>query len=83
LQVSESAGFILRLNSKVSKTILVTHCGGLYCSETLRFPYFLDNRLIDGAEVVSLMCRPRFTPKKDFLILIPVNDEVEPSIWKI
>jgi hypothetical protein len=28
-------------------------------------PNFLDNRLIDGGEVVSLMRWPPFTPQKD------------------
>jgi hypothetical protein len=27
-------------------------------------PHFLDNRLTDGGEVVSLMRRPPFTPRK-------------------
>jgi hypothetical protein len=30
-----------------------------------RFPYFLDNRLNDGGEVVSLTRRSRFTPQDD------------------
>jgi hypothetical protein len=38
-----------------TKTIPVTGRGD---------PCFLDNRLIDGDEVVSLKCRPSFTPKK-------------------
>jgi hypothetical protein len=32
--------------------------------ETPSFPYFLDNRLTDGGEVVSLTRRPPFTPRK-------------------
>jgi hypothetical protein len=31
--------------------------------EMLRFPHFLDNRLIDGGKVVSLTPRQPFTPK--------------------
>jgi hypothetical protein len=30
-----------------------------------RLPHFLDNRLTDGGEVVSLMRRTLFTPQKD------------------
>jgi hypothetical protein len=33
--------------------------------ETSRLPHFLDNRLTDGGEVVSLMRRPAFTPQED------------------
>jgi hypothetical protein len=29
-----------------------------------RLPHFLDNWLIDGGEVVSIMRRPPFTPRK-------------------
>jgi hypothetical protein len=32
--------------------------------ETLRLRHFLDNRLTDGGEVVSLMRRPPFTARK-------------------
>jgi hypothetical protein len=42
----------------------------------LRFPYFLDNRLIDGGKVVSLTRLPPFTPKniqRIFLVLISVR----------
>jgi hypothetical protein len=30
--------------------------------ETSRLPHFLDNRLTDGGEVISLKRRPPFTP---------------------
>jgi hypothetical protein len=33
-------------------------------SERSRLPHFLDNLLTDGSEVVSLMHRPPFTPRK-------------------
>jgi hypothetical protein len=39
---------------KKSKIILLIHCGGPQGCETSRLPYFLDNRLTDGGEVVSL-----------------------------
>jgi hypothetical protein len=31
-----------------------------------RLPHFLENRLTDGGEVVSLTRRPPFTPQEDF-----------------
>jgi hypothetical protein len=36
------------------KTVSVTGHGGLHGCETSRAPKFLDNRLTDGGEVVSL-----------------------------
>jgi hypothetical protein len=47
------------------KAIPVTGRGGPYGCETSRSPYFLDNRLTDGGEVVSLMRRTSFTPQED------------------
>jgi hypothetical protein len=47
----------------------------------LRFPIFLDSRLIDGGKVVSIMPRSPFTPKnipRIFLELISVRGSVEP-----
>jgi hypothetical protein len=38
--------------------------------ETSRLPHFLENRLTDGGEVVSLTRRQPFTPRKIFLGLI-------------
>jgi hypothetical protein len=46
------------------KAIPVTGRGGPNGSETLRFPHFLDDRLTDGGEFVSLTRRPSFTPTK-------------------
>jgi hypothetical protein len=46
------------------KAIPVTGRGGPKGCETSRLPHFLDNRLTDGGEVVSLMRRPHFTPGK-------------------
>jgi hypothetical protein len=36
-----------------------------YRVETSRLPHFLDIRLTDGGEVVSLMRQPPFTPQED------------------
>jgi hypothetical protein len=47
-----------------------------------RISYFLDNRLTDDGEVVSLTHRPRFTPKKDFFVLIYVRDSSQPQGWE-
>jgi hypothetical protein len=46
------------------KAIPVRDRGGPYGCETSRLPHFLDNRFTDGGEVVSLMHRPPFTPRK-------------------
>jgi hypothetical protein len=48
-----------------SKAIPVTSRGGLYGCEMLRLPDFLNSRLTDGSEVVSLMHHPPFTPQED------------------
>jgi hypothetical protein len=42
------------------KAIPVTGCEGAYGCETSRFPYFLDNRLIDGGKVFSLLPPTKF-----------------------
>jgi hypothetical protein len=47
------------------KAIPVTDCGGPQGCETSRLPHFLDSRLTDGGEVVSLTRRPPFTPQED------------------
>jgi hypothetical protein len=46
------------------KAIVLTGDGGPYSCETSRLPHFRDNRLKNGGDVVSLMRRPSFTPKK-------------------
>jgi hypothetical protein len=42
----------------------VTGRGGSYGCEKSRLPNFLDNRLADGGEVVSVTRRPPITPRK-------------------
>jgi hypothetical protein len=46
------------------KTIPVTGCGGPWCCETSSLPHFLEYRLTDDGEVVSLTSRPPFTRRK-------------------
>jgi hypothetical protein len=48
------------------KAIPVTGREGPYGCETSRLPHFLDTRLTDGGEVVSLTSWPPFTPQEDF-----------------
>jgi hypothetical protein len=49
---------------KKGKAVPVTGHGGPQGCETLRLPHFLGNRLTDGGEVASLMCRLPFTSRK-------------------
>jgi hypothetical protein len=46
------------------KAIPVTGRGGPSGYETSRLPHFLDNRLTDGGEIVSLRRRPPFGPQE-------------------
>jgi hypothetical protein len=50
---------------KKGRAIPVTGRGGPQSCKTSRLPYFLDNRLTDGDDVVSLTRRPPFTPQED------------------
>jgi hypothetical protein len=50
---------------KKIKTVHVAGRGGSLGFVTLRLPHFLDNRLTDGGEVVSLTLRLPFTPQED------------------
>jgi hypothetical protein len=57
---------LLRINRyNKGKAIPVTDRGGLQGCETSRLPQFLDSRLTDGGEIVSLTCRPPFIPPED------------------
>jgi hypothetical protein len=49
---------------KQCKAIPVTGCGRLQGCNTSRLPHFLDNRLTDGGEVVSLTRWQTFTLRK-------------------
>jgi hypothetical protein len=61
---SPTARTEVRCKSKKCKAIPVTGCGGPYDCETSRLTHFVDNRLTDGGEIVSLTRRPPFTPTK-------------------
>jgi hypothetical protein len=58
--VDRSQGFQVRKG----KTIPVTGRGGPWGCKTSRLAHFLDSRLTDGVEVVSLTRRPLSTPRK-------------------
>jgi hypothetical protein len=52
-------------DKNVGKAIPVTDCGSSHDCEMSRMPHFLDKRLTDGGEVVSLM-HPRMIPSTCF-----------------
>jgi hypothetical protein len=56
--------FFQEMRFKKGKTILVTGRGCQQGSEMSMLPHFVDNWLTDGSEVVSVTCRPPFTPRK-------------------
>jgi hypothetical protein len=53
--------------NKIILIIIIPVSGrrGAQGCETSRLPHFLDNRLTDGREIMSLTLRPPFTPKED------------------
>jgi hypothetical protein len=61
------------------KAIPETGRGGSWDYETLRLPHFLDNRLTDGDEVVSLTRLPPFTPQEDFWYSLLLEAESTPG----
>jgi hypothetical protein len=52
------------VKKKGEATPVTCHGGPQGCG-TSRLPHFLDNRLINGGQVVSLARRPLFTPQED------------------
>jgi hypothetical protein len=50
--------------TKKGKAIPVTCHAGPEGYDTSRLPHFLDNRLTDEGEIVTLRRQPLFTPKK-------------------
>jgi hypothetical protein len=64
LHANVSIFYVITSYSKVkdkSKIIPVLGRRGLWDRDIARIPNFVDNRLTDGGEVVSLKCLPRFT----------------------
>jgi hypothetical protein len=61
------------------KAIPVTDRGGPQGCETSRLSYFLDNRLTDGGEVVSLTRRRPITPQEDFWYSFLLEAESTPG----
>jgi hypothetical protein len=60
-------------NNMFGKVIPVTGRGGPQCCETSRLQHFMDNRLIDGGEVISLKRPPHFNNPGRLLVLIFVQ----------
>jgi hypothetical protein len=67
------------------KAIPVTGCEGPSGCETSRLPHFLDNRLTEGGEVVSLTLRQLIIPQEDSWYSFLLEAESTPlpqSGWK-
>jgi hypothetical protein len=56
----------MQMEGKKGKTIPVTGREGPWGCEMSRLPHFLENRVTDDGEIVSLTRRPHFTPQEDF-----------------
>jgi hypothetical protein len=52
------------LGEQTGKAIPVTGRGDTQGFETSRLPHFVESRLTDGGEIVSLKRRPPFTSRK-------------------
>jgi hypothetical protein len=68
----------MRVKGK-GKAISVTDREGPQGCETSRLPHFLDNRLTNGGEFVSLTRRPSFTPQEDSWYSFPLEAESTPG----
>jgi hypothetical protein len=66
-----------------SIAIPVAGCGGPQDCETSRLPHFLDSRLTDGGEVVSLTRRSSFTPQEDSWYSFLLEAETTPVIMRL
>jgi hypothetical protein len=65
------------------KVTAATGRGGPKDCETSKLLHFLDNRLTDGGEAVSLTRQPPSTPSGRFLVLISVRGWVDPKTGRI
>jgi hypothetical protein len=64
---------------KKGKSILVTGCEGPLGCEMSRIPHFLESRLTDGGEVVSLKRRTPITPEDSWYSLFVLEAESTPG----
>jgi hypothetical protein len=64
---------------KESKVIPVTGHGGPQGCEMLRLPHFIDNRLTDGSEVVSLTRQLHFNTQEDSWYSFLLEAELSPG----
>jgi hypothetical protein len=71
----------IHLKHKKGKAIPVTGREGPYGCETSRLPHFLDKRLTDGGEIVSLMRRPLFTTQEDSCYTFLLKAKSTPGQW--
>jgi hypothetical protein len=62
---------------KTRKAVPLTGRGGLHRRRGSK--HFLDNRLTDGGEVISLVRRPPFTPQEDFWYSFLLEAESTPG----
>jgi hypothetical protein len=58
----------IKKERRKSKTIPITGRGGPYCCEMSRILYFVDIRLTDRGEIISITRRPSFTTQETFLL---------------
>jgi hypothetical protein len=70
---------LLKCKGKKGNAIPVTGREGPWGCEMLMLPHFLDNRLTDSSEVVSLKRRPHFTPQEDPWYLFLLDAESIPG----
>jgi hypothetical protein len=68
-----------RSKDQKKESYRVTGREGPQGCETSRLPHFIDNRLTDGGEIVSLTRRPPFTPQKDFWYSFLLEAELTPG----
>jgi hypothetical protein len=81
LRISVSALFDCNADYKKGKANPVTGREGPYGCETSRFQHFLDSRLTDGDEVVSLTRRPGgIYPQEDSWYSFLLETESTPGL---
>jgi hypothetical protein len=71
--------YMNKVKRKKSEVILVTGRGGLEGCGTMRIPYFLDNRLTDGGEVVSLNVPTALYPQEGLWYSFLLETESTPG----